>query len=191
MHPNSIKFNQFHPNSIQLNTIQSHFNTNQSEDGQNHNKLRLYNTLKGSFKLEPYIEKITNRNQRHWLSRYRISAHTLRIETGRYTRPVTPIIDRKCCYCDQNSIDDEKHFILLCDTFKLKRQCFVSRVKTLIPQFDTMSIDEKLRFILCPPTVDVAKCASKFLGIMTNIRKEIDMGLSPNHLKLYIKHVAT
>ena len=67
----------------------------------------------------------------------------------------------------------------------------MSRVKTLIPQFDTMSIDEKLRFILCPPTVDVAKCASKFLGIMTNIRKEIDMGLSPNHLKLYIKHVAT
>ena len=122
---------------------------------------------------------------------YRISAHTLRIETGRYTRPVTSIFDRKCCYCDKNVIDDEKHFILLCDIFKLKRQCFVSRLKALFPQFDAMSTDEKLRFILCPPTVDLAKCVSKFLGIMTNIRKEIDMGLSPAHLNLYLKHVAT
>merc|ERR1712055_321498 len=104
---------------------------------------------------------------------------------------VTSIIDRKCCYCDKNAIDDEKHFILLCDTFKLKRQCFVSRLNALSPQFDAMSIDEKLRFILCPPTVDLAKCVSKFLGIMTNIRKEIDMGLSPAHLNLYLKHVAT
>ena len=84
-------------------------------------------------------------------------------------------------------IDDEKHFILLCDTFKLKRQCFVSRVKTLFPQFDTMSIDEKLRFILCPLTVHLAKCMSKYLVIMANIRKEIDMGLSPTNSNLLFK----
>ena len=83
-------------------------------DGEDHNKLRFYKHLKGSFTIEPYIVKIKNRNQRHWLSRYRTSAHTLRIETGRYTRPVTPIVERKCIYCEANSIDDEKHFILFC-----------------------------------------------------------------------------
>ena len=63
----------------------------------------------------------------------------------------------------------------------------MSRVRVLSPQFDVLTIDEKLRFILCPPTVDVAKCVSKFLGIMTNTRKEIDMGLSPAHLNLYLR----
>ena len=125
-----------------------------------------------------------------WLSRYRTSAHTLRIETGRYTRPVTPIIDRICCYCEENTIDDEKHFILFCDTFKLKRQCFMSRMRVLFPQFDVITVDEKMWFILCPPTVDLAKCVSKFLGIITNIRNKIGMGLNPKDLNLYLKHVA-
>ena len=176
------KFDIFFLN--QINQIKN------GDDGQDHNKLRFYNKLKGSFKLEPYIDKIKNRNQRQWLSRYRTSSHSLRIETGRYTRPVTPIFERKCCYCEDGFIDDEKHFILICDIFKLKRQCFISRVRALFPQFDRMTIDEKLRFILCPPSVDLAKCISKFLGIMTNIRKEMDMGLSPTDLNLYIKHVA-
>ena len=159
-------------------------------DGQDHNKLRLYKKLKGSFKVEPYIVKIRNRNQRMWLTRYRTSSHTLRIETGRYTRPVTPILDRKCCYCESGSIDDEKHFVLFCDTFRLKRQCFMSRVRALHPQIDCMTDDEKLQFILCPPTADLVKCVSKYLGIMTNTRKEIDMGLDPRILNLYLKHVA-
>ena len=159
-------------------------------DGQDHNKLRFYNRLKGSFKIEPYIVKIRNRNQRQWLSRYRTSAHTLHIESGRYTRPVTPISDRKCKFCKDGSIDDEEHFILFCEIFKLKRQCFMSRLKVLNPKFESMSCEEKLKFILCPPTTDIARCVSKFLGIMTNTRNEIDMGLNPKDLNLYLKHVA-
>ena len=159
-------------------------------DGLDHNKLRLYKTLKGSFRTEPYIENIRNRNQRCWLSRYRTSAHTLRIELGRYSRPVTPLSERKCCFCESGEIDDEKHFVLFCDIFQLKRQCFLGRLIALFPNFPLMSDEEKLRFILCPPTTEIAKCVSKFLGIMTRIRKEIDLGLNPLDLKIYIKHEA-
>ena len=93
-------------------------------DGLDHNKLKLYKTLKGSFNIEPYIINLKNRNQRHWLSRYRTSAHSLRVELGRYTRPVTPISDRKCLYCSSDNCDDEQHFVLFCDLFKIKRQWF-------------------------------------------------------------------
>ena len=157
-------------------------------DGQDHNKLRLYKTLKGSFRIEPYLDNIKNRNQRHWLSRYRTSAHTLRIELGRYSCPVTPLSQRKCLYCLSGACDDEQHFILFCDTFKLKRQCFFGRLLVLYPHFLSLSDDERLRIILCPPTTEIAKCVSKYLGIMTNVRKEIDMGLNPQDLNLYIKH---
>ena len=64
------------------------------------------------------------------------------------------------------------------------------RLNVLKPEFNSMTCEERLSFILCPPTIEIAKCVSKFLGIMTNIRKEIDLGLNPHDLNLYIKHVA-
>ena len=176
------KFDRFYLDEINQQKLDN--------DGQDHNKLRFYNKLKASFKIEPYIVQIRNRNQRQWLSRYRTSAHALRIESGRYTRPVTPIRDRICRYCKDGLLDDEQHFILFCDTFNIKRQCFINRMNVLNPNFDVMTCEEKLRFILCPPTPDIAKCVSKFLGIMTNIRREIDMGLNPQDLNFYIKHVS-
>ena len=62
------------------------------------------------------------------------------------------------------------------------------RLAALHPNFVLMSDEQKLRFILCPPTIDIAKCASKLLGIMTNIRKEIDDGFCPLQLQVDIKH---
>ena len=98
-------------------------------DGEDHNKLRFYKTLKGSFTQEPYVSEIKNKSQRAWLTRYRVSAvSNLRIESGRYTRPVTPVTDRTCCYCNSDCLDDEQHAILACDTFTLKRNCFFGRI---------------------------------------------------------------
>jgi hypothetical protein len=174
------KFDRFYLDEINQTKI--------GNDGLDHNKLRFYKTLKGSFQIEPYVVNIKNRNQRHWLSRYRTSAHTLRIELGRYSNPVTPLFDRKCLYCLSGACDDEQHFILFCDTFKLKRQCFFGRLLVLYPNFLSLTDEERLRLILCPPTTEMAKCVSKYLGIMSNIRKEIDMGLNPSDLNLYIKH---
>ena len=55
-------------------------------DGEDHNKLRFYRGLKGSFSQEPYVTDIPNKSQRAWLTRYRVSAvSNLRMESGRYT----------------------------------------------------------------------------------------------------------
>ena len=66
----------------------------------------------------------------------------------------------------------------------------MGRMRVLHQQFENMSLDEKLTFILCPPTADIAKCVSKYLGIMSGIRREIDMGLKTQDLNYYIKHAA-
>ena len=157
-------------------------------DSLDHNKLRFYKQLKGTFKVEPYIENICNRSQRAWLSRYRVSAHRLRIETGRYSSPVTPVSDRTCLFCDSNDLDDEQHFILHCHTFTLKRNCFFGRMSALVPNFMSMSDRDKLLTCLCPATTVVAKTVSKFLGIMSDTRKNIESGLSPETLNIYTKH---
>ena len=87
---------------------------------------------------------------RQWSSRYRISAHTLWIGSGCYTCPVTPILDRKCKYCRNGLIDDEKHFIHDYEIFKIKRQCFLNWLNVLNPNFGNMTYYEKLTFVLCP-----------------------------------------
>ena len=61
----------------------------------------------------------------------------------------------------------------------------------LYPNFMSLSDDQKFCVILCPSTSDIAKCVSKYLGIMTNVRKEIDMGLNPCDLQQYVKHKAS
>ena len=157
-------------------------------DGNDHNKLRLYKTFKGTFRPEPYITEVKNRNQRVWLSRYRTSAHNLRIESGRYTSPVTPVSQRVCVYCDSGECDTEEHAILVCKTFQLKRQCFFGRISSLCPNFDALTESQKLKTILCPATATMAKCVSKFLGILSNTRKEIDLGFGPENLVIYRKH---
>ena len=46
------------------------------------------------------------------LSRWRLSNHKLKIETGRYTVPLTPREERKCVTC--NVVEDEYHALFIC-----------------------------------------------------------------------------
>ena len=148
-------------------------------DGLDHNKLRFYKTLKSSFTQEPYISNILNKSQRAWLTRYRVSAvPTLGIESGRYTRPVTPVTSRICKYCSSNKIDDEKHAILECSTFSIKRNCFIGKFTSLMPNFGQMSPEHQLLTILCPVNAEMAVCVSKYLKIITETRMKLDQGLS-------------
>ena len=75
-----------------------------SSDGQNHNKLRFYSSIKGCFKPEWYVTNIHNRNNRSEITRIRISASNLRVEQDRYTTPPTPLNDRICKYCPNNTV---------------------------------------------------------------------------------------
>jgi hypothetical protein len=47
--------------------------------------LSTYLTVKNNFGFEKYLDKIKNFEQRRTLTRFRISAHKLAIETGRHT----------------------------------------------------------------------------------------------------------
>ena len=174
---NSV-FDRFWLDQINVNKL--------GTDGLDHNKLRFYKTLKGSFTQEPYITNIKNKSQWAWLTRYRVSAvPSLRIKSGRYTRPVTPVTERFCRYCSDNRIDDEKHAILICGTFTLKRNCFFGKMSSLLPNFQQMSPDDKLSSILCPANADIALCVSKYLGIISDTRSKLDQGLSLDMLNTY------
>ena len=58
-------------------------------------------------------------HKRRNLTKLRISAHQLAIETGRYAQPKTPIDKRICFHC--GLLEDEFHFIFQCSLYDEER----------------------------------------------------------------------
>ena len=46
---------------------------------------------------------------------------SLTIETGRYTRPISPRNERCCKNCNNHTIGDEKHFLFSCKSYSSQR----------------------------------------------------------------------
>ena len=59
---------------------------------------------------------------------FRTSNHKLHIETGRYTRPITPVENRICSNCNSKSVEDEIHFLMYCPKFENHRRELFSNV---------------------------------------------------------------
>ena len=55
-------------------------------------KLRNYLKLKWNFGFENYLHILSDFNQRKSFTKFRISNHKLKIETGRYSKPITPLV---------------------------------------------------------------------------------------------------
>ena len=75
-------------------------------------KLRTYRLIKQQFGFEKYLEVLPDRKRRKALAAFRISAHKLQIERGRYSGQ--NLEDRLCSAC--NVVEDEVH--LFCDCIK-------------------------------------------------------------------------
>ena len=78
----------------------------------------------GTFKFQPYLDKVTTRKFRVALSKLRMSSHRLMIEVGRWNRPHrTPREQRKCTVCNQ--LEDEYHFLFECRLYNDERTIFL------------------------------------------------------------------
>ena len=80
-------------------------------------KLRTYKLVKNKFRIEKYLE-VKERNLRKSLTAFRISAHKLNIERGRYLN--LKVEDRLCNVC--MVIEDEIYALCQCKKFSLLRE---------------------------------------------------------------------
>ena len=94
----------------------------------------------------------------------------------RYSTPPTPVPLRLCNFCSSGNIGDEEHFLLNCDTFNIKRACFVGKMNSVIPDFKNMSSSDQLKTILCPTSTAVTKIVNKFIRIMFLARDNLEEG---------------
>ena len=88
---------------------------------QTNNKLDTYGLFKKVFKFEPYLSFLKDRTKLRFLTKFRISNHELRVETGRYAKPKLPRDERYCQICNTNNVEDEFHFLLKCPAYHDQR----------------------------------------------------------------------
>jgi hypothetical protein len=124
-------------------------------------KLHYLSNILRIFKLQNYLESPLTKEHRSFLSKIRISAHSLNIETGRYNS--TPREQRLCKFCP-SSVEDEKHFILHCPKYQNIRNSY----NTLFQGIRTD--DDLIREILDPKDLFKTKQICKFLKEANNIR---------------------
>ena len=94
--------------------------------------LSLYRHIKSDLHYETYLDIIPN-NLRFFISRYRISAHSLRIQTGRYARNRLDRHLRICQLCDNGDIEDEFHFIFVCRIYNDIRKKYIKKSAYIRP----------------------------------------------------------
>jgi hypothetical protein len=90
-------------------------------------RARFYRAIRHTFGFSNYLNCVTIKSHRVALTRLIVSSHRLRVETGRWERPVVPPESRYCPSCP-GKIEDEFHLILECTRFTNDR-------KRLIPKY--------------------------------------------------------
>ena len=76
-----------------------------------------YRGIRTGLETRPYLSKVCCVSHLRALARLITSSHPLRVDTGRWERPLTPYLERKCVLCNKNDIEDEYHFTLICPLY--------------------------------------------------------------------------
>lgn len=109
-------------------------------------KMRSYIQFKTQFAYEAYLDSLPIQ-QRKSFTRFRISAHNLPIERGRYTRPKLPVEERTCPYCP-SQIGNEIHFLTECCEYNVQRDATFAMISTQCKNFSQLARNEKMIFLL-------------------------------------------
>lgn len=98
-----------------------------------YSSLDLYVEYKAGFGFDDCFSIIKNKRHLICFIRFRLRSHNLEIERGRYTQPVTPRWRRFCIRCQNDVVDDELHFLLVCPSFVDNRSVFIPRKFYALP----------------------------------------------------------
>ncbi|XP_062582329.1 uncharacterized protein LOC134244070 [Saccostrea cucullata] len=125
-----------------------------------------------SGKRSPYVDLLKKRSERSSLSKIRLSAHKLAIESGRYIS--TSRNERYCNVCNTGVIEDEIHFLFHCNSYSKLRYAFFSNIYNITKKNINLS-NEKYMLQLCINSniQKVLKVTVKFIRDCFDLRSQL------------------
>ena len=136
---------------------------------QESSKLEFYRTLKQEYKFKNY-HQIKDRKHKAALTKLRISAHKLHIETGRYKKydkdlkkyTNIPKDERRCQTCP-NEVEDEYHFLFKCQrNLALRREC-LNQMESIESGFKNKKSKEKVLALFASKNSKVINLFAKYV----------------------------
>ena len=132
----------------------------------NTGKLSFYSHIFIKFQLQNYLHFPTAKEKRSALTKIRISAHSLSIETGRYNG--TSRENRFCQFCP-TLVEDEMHFILKCAKYQNIRTSY----NNLFQKEEGTNDADLLRVILNPENISTTKQICSFIKDANTCRNNV------------------
>ncbi len=127
-------------------------------------KLRTYKDFKNFMRFEPYL-KVECPKYRIAISKLRMSAHNLAIETGRHKSQAPE--DRLCATC--NVPETEMHHVMECTKLNTLRDALIVVCRKEIYKFDKLGAERQFCRIMEVNTVDLANALGQFLVEASNL----------------------
>ena len=165
-------------------TLCTHFKTCWEYEKSISSKLSFYHSVKKKFARESYLDTVNKFPHRYSTTKFRISAHDLAIEKGRYEN--IPRDQRVCSWCSkclgQRIVEDENHVLFSCDLYAKLRSSVINSLNNTptiedapITTINHCSLKENLMNLLSPNTVSCGINSSntdKFNQHHTNLNLE-------------------
>lgn len=130
-------------------------------------KLRTYFTFKDHFQFEHYLNVVKNFDKRRSLTKFRISAHRLKIEQGRFSKPPIPVDKRVCEHC--SITEDEFHCLIVCPRYNVIRNNLFSVVQKHCLKFSSLDSKSKFNWLLSNTDDIIVTELSNFIHEIFNI----------------------
>ena len=92
-------------------------------------KFQCYSDLNRQYTLAEYLTTMTDKKLRKTLTMYRLSDHSLAIETGQHRQTWLPREDRLCQLCPHRHVETETHFLLQCSAYQDIRTKFFTQIE--------------------------------------------------------------
>ena len=125
-----------------------------------------YRAIRTGLETNPFLSKVFCVSHLRALARLITSSRRLRVETGRWERPLTPYLERKCVLCNKNDIEEEYYFTLICPLYNDTRQNFIPLNYRKHP-----SMFKFIQLVDCPQD-DTVKSLAKYVYKAFLLRNE-------------------
>ena len=157
-----------------INQFKEMFKANQMEIRNSANsKMKLHSVLKNEYGYEKYLDLASECNVAH-LTKFRLSAHKLPIERGRYSRPKIPREKRWCLFC-RKTVGNEFHVTMICKnkTLLSMREKYLTRIQALSPQINALPQTCQFLYIVSGNDMSLNPIICQWLGDIDKAHKEL------------------
>ena len=133
-------------------------------------KLRTYKLYKDKVLLEKYL--LLPKHQRSIVAKLRSGSLPLAIETGRYNN--ISLEKRTCPICNNNVIEDEIHFVCVCEKLQIIRQHYFKKYCEKSSVFLDLDDKNKLIYIMSNHHYTLGKFLFELWNFRTSLLYDVN-----------------